>query len=184
MTSTSIDHKVIYIKLLVIGLMAQARHVARERQGGQRPARLLYLIKRWYSATRARLDEITRKHNLTAGDYTMLSFLKRLEPCSAAELSREQRITPQAATQQIAQLKAKGMVTAQEKEANRRISLISMTADGRETLAAINSEARALEEEILAGFTPEQKDLLLALMARSVDLAEERQRSDDPRLRV
>jgi DNA-binding MarR family transcriptional regulator len=159
--------------------MTGARRIASERENGRPPARLLYLVKRWYSATRARLDEITRKHNLTAGDYTMLSFLKRLEPCSAAELSREQRITPQAATQQVAQLKAKGMVTAQEKEANRRISLISMTALGRESLAAISAEARALEEEILADFTSEQRTLLVALIARSVDLAEKGQESDD-----
>ena len=155
--------------------MTRARQSAKEMESGRRPARLLYLVKRWYSATRARLDEITRKHDLTAGDYTMLSFLKRLEPCSAAELSREQRITPQAATQQVAQLKAKGMVTAQENEANRRISLISITPLGLESLAAISAEARLLEEALLAEFTAEQRDILFALLTRSVDIAEKEQ---------
>jgi DNA-binding MarR family transcriptional regulator len=149
-------------------------------EGRQRPTLLLYLVKRWYSATRARLDEITRKHDLTAGDYTMLSFLRHLEPCSAAELSRRQRITPQAATQQIAQLKAKGMVTAQESEANRRISLINMTPLGRDSLAAISRAARALEDEMLARFSAEEREALFGLLARAVEVAEGGQRQDAP----
>lgn len=139
-----------------------------------RAPRLLYLVKRLYNATRGRLDEITRRHDLTAGDYTMLSFLKRLEPCSAAELSREQQITPQAATQQVAQLKAKGMVTAQENEANRRISLISMTPGGQAALAAISAEARLLEEEMMTGMSPAERRAMLAFMGRSIETAEQK----------
>jgi len=154
------------------------RRTAVERDEAWTP-RLLYLVKRWYNATRARLDEITRRHDLTAGDYTMLSFLKRLQPCSAAELSREQQITPQAATQQVAQLKAKGMVTAQENEANRRISLISMTALGRSALAAISAEARLLEEEMMAGLAPAERRAIHAFMIRSIETAEKKGKAAD-----
>jgi DNA-binding MarR family transcriptional regulator len=154
------------------------KHGAGEADPARAP-RLLYLVKRLYSATRARLDEITRKHDLTAGDYTMLSFLKRLEPCSAAELSREQQITPQAATQQVAQLKAKGMVTAQENEANRRISLISMTPAGQAALAAISGEARVLEDEIMAEMTSVERRAMLAFLVRSIETAEQKGKAAD-----
>ena len=139
-----------------------------------KPPRLLYLAKRLYAATRSRLDEITRQYDLTAGDYTMLSFLKRLEPCSAAELSREQRITPQAATQQVAQLKAKNMVTSEENQANRRISLITMTPLGRANLAAISAEARLLEDEMMACLPAEDRDALLGFLVRSIEIAEKK----------
>lgn len=162
--------------------MATARRARGKRaEAEERPPRLLYLVRRWYGATRARLDAITRKHDLTAGDYTMLSFLKRLEPCSAAELSREQQVTPQAATQQVAQLKAKGMVTAQENEANRRISLISMTPLGRAALAAISAEARLLEEEMLAGLGAAERAALHAFLMRSIETAERKGKAPDGR---
>ena len=139
-----------------------------------RPRRLLYLVKRCYSATKARLDEIARVHDLTTGDYTMLSFLKRLEPCSAAQLSREQKITPQAATQQVAQLRNKGMVTSQENEANRRISLISMTELGRSCLAAMSAEARLVEEEMLTGFSPAERETILSFLEQKGNAADGR----------
>jgi DNA-binding MarR family transcriptional regulator len=142
--------------------------------GAAKPPRLLYLAKRWYTATRLRLDDITRPHDLTAGDYTMLSFLKRLEPCSAAELAREQRITPQAATQQVAQLKAKDMVTSEENQANRRISLISMTPLGRACLAAISAEARVLEEEMMTGLSEADRAVVRAFLIKSIETAEEK----------
>jgi DNA-binding MarR family transcriptional regulator len=144
----------------------------RTEAGEARQPRLLYLVKRWYAATRSRLDEITRPYDLTAGDYTMLSFLKRLEPCSAAELSREQRISPQAATQQLAQLKAKNMVTSEENQANRRISLISMTPSGRASLAAISAEARLLEDEMMKDLSERDRAVVLAFLLRSIETAE------------
>lgn len=147
---------------------------ARIKAGAARQPRLLYLVKRWYAATRLQLDEITRPYDLTAGDYTMLSFLKQLEPCSAAELSREQRITPQAATQQLAQLKAKNMVTSEENKANRRISLISMTPSGRASLAAISAEARLLEEEMMKGLSERDRAVILAFLIDSIETAEEK----------
>lgn len=158
---------------------AQADGHAGIERGEAPTPRLLYLIKRWYAATRSRLDAITRPYDLTAGDYTMLSYLKRLEPCSAAELSREQRITPQAATQQIAQLKAKGMVTSEENQANRRISLISMTPSGRSSLAAISAEARLLEEEMMKGLSERDRAKVFAFLIGSIESAEEKGNAAD-----
>jgi len=158
---------------------AKANRSDRIETGEARPLRLLYLVKRWYAATRARLDEITRPYDLTAGDYTMLSFLKRLEPCSAAELSREQRISPQAATQQLAQLKAKNMVTSEENQANRRISLISMTPSGRACLAAISAEARLLEEEMMKDLSERDRAVVLSFLIGSIETAEGKGTSAD-----
>lgn len=135
---------------------------------------LLYLVKRWYAALKSRLDEIARRHDLTTGEYTMLSFLKRLEPCSAAELAREQRITSQAVTQQIAQLKAKGMITSAPNQANRRISLISTTERGRTSLAAIHAEARQLENRMMAGLGAEERETIRAFLVRSIEAVEDK----------
>ncbi|MCW3837595.1 MarR family winged helix-turn-helix transcriptional regulator [Sphingomonas canadensis] len=137
--------------------------------------RLLYLIKRSYSAAKVALDEMTRAHGMTSSDYTMLSFLRRLEPCSAADLARAQRVTPQAVTQQVAQLKAKGLVTSRESEANRRISLISMTPRGRAGLAEVSAAARRAEEQLMDGLSGEERDLVVRFLIRSVAILERKE---------
>jgi|GEM_PF-2300319 len=132
--------------------------------------RMLYLVRRAYAGTRARLDAVTRAHDLTAGDYTMLAFLRRHEPCSAAELSRLHGTTPQATTQQIAQLEGKAMVTREASTANRRISLIRMTSSGRTALEAISRAAGDIEAELLDGFTPVEREAVLAFLYRASGL--------------
>lgn len=142
---------------------------------GERAApQLLYLVKRWYVAVKANLDEIARRHDLTTGEYTMLSFLKRLEPCSAADLAREQRITSQAVTQQVAQLKAKGVIASAPNAANRRISLISLTERGRASLAAIRIEARRLEIRMMADLGAEEQDAIRSFLVRSIEAVEDK----------
>lgn len=134
--------------------------------------RLLYLIKRSYAAAKVVLDDLTRAHGMTTSDYTMLSFLRRLEPCSAADLARAQKVTPQAVTQQMAQLLAKGLVTRRENEENRRISLISMTPRGHAALAEISAQTRDIETDMLAGLTAGEREIVLGFLVRSAAILE------------
>lgn len=145
---------------------------AREESPKLRP-QLLYLVKRWYVAVKGRLDTTARAHDLTTAEFTMLSFLKRLEPCSAAELARHQRITSQAVTQQVAQLKAKDMITSAPNESNRRISLISLTQRGRDSLAAMSADARRLEIQMMAGLGAAEREVIRAFLLRSIEAVED-----------
>lgn len=141
--------------------------------------RLLYLIKRVSTATKLALESMTRPEGIAASEFTMLSFLRRMEPCSIADLARAQKVTPQAATQQVAQLKAKGLVTSRENEVNRRILLISMTPLGAEKLSRVAVEARSLESEAMAGFTEEECATAIAFLQKLTVLAEERGQIDN-----
>ena len=134
--------------------------------------RLLYVVRRCYAAVKARLDDIARRYDITTGEFTILSFLRQLEPCSAAALARALRVTPQAVTQQVAQLRAKGLITSEASVANRRISLISRTETGRASLAAVNREARALEKALMAGLDPAQREALFAGLVHATHVAE------------
>jgi len=142
---------------------------------GQPRPRLLYLVRRWFVAARARLEEITRAHGMTAGDYTLLSFLGRLSPCSGADIARAMRITPQAATQQVAQLEAKKLVSRYENSANRRITLIELTDLGRSILADIDAKAARLEAELTGGLEAGDLEIIHAFLSRRPDL-----HADDP----
>jgi len=136
--------------------------------GGGQP-RVLYLARRWFVAARDRLEEITRIHGMTPGDYTLLSFINHLAPCSAAELARAMHITPQAATQQVAQLENKALISRYENAANRRIALIELTAHGRTCLRDIDRRADRLEAELTAGLTDDELRTIHAFLSRRPD---------------
>lgn len=127
---------------------------------------LFYLLKRWYSAGHARVEEVTRTFGMTAADYAMLATLARKGPCSAADLARSARITPQAVTQQVAQLEAKGLVVRYENEANRRITLIEMSDRGRVNLAEIDLQVSRIERAFLADVPVEQEAAIRAFLSR------------------
>lgn len=154
-------------------MVARASGILRDGLAPAQPRpRLLYLVKRSYAAAKSVLDEVTRTHGMTSSDYTMLSFLRRLEPCSAADLARAREVTPQAITQQVTQLLAKGLVTRRENELNRRIALISMTPQGHAALAEINARTRQIEAEMLAGLTNTEREVVFDFLVRSTAILE------------
>lgn len=127
---------------------------------------LFYLIKRWYSAGHARIEEVTRTFGMTTADYSMLAMLMRKGPCSSADLARAARITPQAVTQQVVQLESKGLIVRYENEANRRITLIEASVLGRENLAAIDQQVAQIERTLLSEVPAEQEAAVRAFLSR------------------
>jgi len=148
-------------------------------EAGRPRLRLLYMMKRSYVAIRGELEGAAQAQGLTLSDFVLLSFLKGMEPCSSADLARAERVTPQAAAQQVAQLKAKKMISTVEKAGNRRIALITMTPLGRDALAAISAEARALEDRLFDGMDAGQPEMVLAFLARTMAILEKKDESDD-----
>lgn len=127
---------------------------------------LFYLLKRWYSAGHARVEEVTRTFGMTTADYSMLATLMRKGPCSAADLARTARITPQAVTQQVVQLESKGLVVRYENEANRRITLIEPSVLGRENLASIDLQVARIERAVLSEIPADQEAAVRAFLSR------------------
>jgi len=145
--------------------------VSVERSGAK--YRLLYLLKRGYVAGRQSLEELVRVESLATGDYTAMSFLKVMSPCSTAALARAQRISPQAATQQVSQLKAKGLAVSAVDPDNRRVSLVSLTEEGHLRFDRIDREARRLELEIMGTLDASEQTVAIALLRRLVSATEE-----------
>jgi len=137
-----------------------------DRQGSR--YRLLYLLKRGYVAGRQALEDLVRTEGLATGDYTALSFLKVMEPCSTADLARAQRISPQAATQQVTQLKSKSLAISVVNQENRRVSLVSMTEEGHRCFDKIDRAARDLENEIASALDPSDRDLAISFLREIV----------------
>lgn len=127
---------------------------------------LFYLFKRWYSAGQSKVDEVTRAFGMTTADYSSLSLIARKGPCSSADIARTSKVTPQAATQQVAQLESKGLVIRYENPSNRRITLIEVSDLGRNNLVSIDERISHIEQEILGSMTADQRTALRALLSQ------------------
>ncbi|MXO66835.1 MarR family winged helix-turn-helix transcriptional regulator [Altericroceibacterium endophyticum] len=136
---------------------------------GKRRPRILYLVRRFHSLAHARLEEITRTYDMTPAEFTMLSLVDRIVPCSSAEIARRASITPQAVTQQINQLVAKKILLRRQNPANRRINLIEITPTGRTNLSAINQRADALEQELLTDFGEQEEAAIRAFLSQAIN---------------
>lgn len=139
---------------------------------GQIRYRLLYLLRRGHVAAKLGIDDLARAEGLSASDYTALSFLEAMEPCSTADLARAERVSPQAAVQQVAQLKLKALVTSIPSDSDRRTSSVSLTEEGRRRFASIDRAARELEDAMMADLSPLERGMVLSLLRKLIASAE------------
>src|SRR6266542_499025 len=109
------------------------------------PTRLTYLVKQLQEALRVRLDEITRRYDLTPKQYAALTVLAESSGMSSAELARVTFVTPQAANEMVATLERKGFLRRTVDQANRRRVDVVITRAGAAALAACDRLVDKLE---------------------------------------
>ncbi|NJQ01710.1 MarR family winged helix-turn-helix transcriptional regulator [Streptomyces zingiberis] len=107
---------------------------------------LLYAVKQVELAVRARLDEVLRPAGITVPQYTALSVLARRDGLTNAELARSSFVTPQATGDLVTALERRGLVARRADPAHGRRLLIRLTERGRDLMAGVDAEVRALEE--------------------------------------
>ncbi|GIE87523.1 MarR family winged helix-turn-helix transcriptional regulator [Actinoplanes regularis] len=114
---------------------------------------LLYLVKQLELAVRARLDELVRRHGITALQYTALTVLERHDGLSAAQLARDSFVTAQSMADMVRTLETRALIRRERNPANRRELLIHLTDEGRSLLAAVEAPVRELEARMIAKLT-------------------------------
>ncbi|GLW31712.1 MarR family winged helix-turn-helix transcriptional regulator [Actinoplanes regularis] len=114
---------------------------------------LLYLVKQLELAVRARLDELVRRHGITALQYTALTVLERHDGLSAAQLARDSFVTAQSMADMVRTLETRALIRRERNPANRRELLIHLTDEGRSLLAAVETPVRELEARMIANLT-------------------------------
>jgi DNA-binding MarR family transcriptional regulator len=123
--------------------------------------RISYVIARLERAVRANINERVAPHGLTTLQYTTLSVLgSRGQPLSNAQLARRSYMTPQAMIEVLNALEQKGLIRRDPHPNHRRVYPASITDEGRRVLAACDASVDELEEEMLVGLDPAQRELL------------------------
>ncbi len=121
---------------------------------------LSYVIGRLELAVRRNLAEGLASLGVTLPQYTALSVLRTRGALSNAQLARRVMITPQSTIKVIAALERKDLITRVPDPDHGRILRTLLTPLGQDVLAACDRVAAQLEERMLEGLSPQERDLL------------------------
>ena len=124
--------------------------------------RISYVIARLDRAVRAAINDRVRPYGLTALQYTTLSVLGARDGLSNAQLARRTYVTPQAMSEVVAALEAKGLIRRSPHPSHRRIYPATLTDRGREVLADCDSAVDELERQMLRDLSPRERATLAA----------------------
>lgn len=94
----------------------------------------------------AALEEALASQDLTAPQYTALSFIRHLEPISAAELSRKLGITAQATWETVRSIESRGLIRRSAIPNDKRSIALQLTQEGRQVVADSDRLVLAAEE--------------------------------------
>ena len=141
--------------------MPRTRRSTSNGAAAQGRPRLPYLLGRVDRGVRAELKERLRAYGLSVPEYTTLSVLQTRPGLSNAQLARRSLITPQSMNQVVAALERRGLIERTPDPAHQRILRTTLTRAGEKLLDELAGMVTALEDEILADLSPEQRDALV-----------------------
>ncbi|ANH90375.1 MarR family transcriptional regulator [Streptomyces sp. SAT1] len=120
---------------------------------------LLRLTRRVHRIQKRHLEE--RALGITPAQSRLLRTLAHFgEPPRMADLAQSLEVVPRAVTTLVDGLEANGKVRRVPDPANRRVTRIELTDDGRMALRELHGARRSAAEEILAPLTAEQRTVL------------------------
>jgi DNA-binding MarR family transcriptional regulator len=118
-----------------------------------------YVLKRATVALRAAMDAALHEHGLTVPQYSCLEQLAHRPGLTNAELARGTFVSRQAMHQLLATLKSLDLVRG---DGGGRHERYTLTANGTRRLHGASAAVAAVQEQMLASFTPEQRRRLHA----------------------
>ncbi|XIE81899.1 MarR family winged helix-turn-helix transcriptional regulator [Streptomyces sp. SBR177] len=125
-----------------------------------------YLLSRVGKTARGRLATRLAGRGLRLWDMAVLAALADFGPHAQRELVVRLGVDASDMTKVIDQLAAAGWVERARDPRDRRRVSVSLTPAGRTALAALDAEARAVQDEVLAPLDAEERRTLHALLLR------------------
>jgi DNA-binding MarR family transcriptional regulator len=122
--------------------------------------RISYVVARLERAIRRAINERVSLYDLTVLQYTTLSVLGRRGELSNAQLARRAYMSPQAMSEVIEALEAKGLIKRSQHPNHGRVYPATLTAKGRKVLAACERLIDEMETEMLAGLSATEQGRL------------------------
>lgn len=125
------------------------------------------LLYRAFHAQRAALRPNLAKLGLGAGQPKILGYLSRNGASSQRQLADFYDVDPATVCRMLDSLQKGGFVSRRPDQADRRRDLIELTPAGQEAYGQWQACCRKMEEQMLAGFSQQERDLFSSFLARA-----------------
>ncbi|MDQ0418877.1 DNA-binding MarR family transcriptional regulator [Croceifilum oryzae] len=96
----------------------------------------------------------------------LLHHLYQVDEVSQKALQQVMNIDNAAITRHLKQLEAKEMIVRRKKPSDNRITLVSLTDEGRQKISSYQEEKQRFVTSILKGFDEKELDVLLDILNR------------------
>lgn len=125
------------------------------------------LLYRAFHAQRNILRPYMRALGLGAGQPKLIAYLAEHGPCRQSELADYFSIDPAAISRMVESLEKGGFITVAADGKDRRRNLLSTTDRGLEAARAWLAKRAQVEEIMLRGFSPEEREAFSAYLTRA-----------------
>lgn len=127
-----------------------------------------HLIRLALSSLHAQIDKDLEPHGLTAMQWQPLSIIAMGRAATAADLSRQMHIDTGATTRMLDRLAAKGLLTRERSNTDRRLVRLNLTDAGHAAARAVPSVVSGSMNAHLAGFSVEDFAQLKRLLTQMI----------------
>jgi len=135
---------------------------------GNRPT---WLISRAFARSSAMLSAGFDHHGdgLRGHHYRLLAALEQCGPVSQADLGRTTGIDRSDVTAALTELEARDLIERRSDPRNKRRNIVTITPDGINELAALDSVVGKVQEDLLAPLTQAQRRQFIELLTRILE---------------
>lgn len=123
-----------------------------------------YALKQTAAVLRSSMDGVLRPLDLTVPQYACLELLKQHPSLTSAELARGAFVSRQSMNGVLQGLEERGLVVRPARAERGRALPARLTDLGREILDAASGAVRQVEDQMVVGLGPTEKEQLLAAL--------------------
>lgn len=127
------------------------------------------LVKRLHLLASQRIDELLKEHKLARSQFQVLYLVDQADELAGKDLLAKLQVEPATLTGIVDTLEQKGWLIRMEDPKDRRIRLLKLTASGRKLMKSIPNPAAAVEKQMLATLTADQKHTLKHTLKHTIN---------------
>lgn len=129
----------------------------------------LYWLARVSGRYRLDMDRVLKPIGMDVPRWRVLAILSEHEPASVTELCDHAVIRLSTMTRIVQRLAEAGLVTTRPREADGRVTEVSLTEAGRAAAVSVHQQASRIFRQGFAGFTAQEVAALNAVLQRLFD---------------
>jgi MarR family transcriptional regulator, lower aerobic nicotinate degradation pathway regulator len=127
-----------------------------------------WLLGQLNTKARSAVSQVFAAHDLQRSHYALLAALEQFGAQSQAQLGERSGLDRSDVARWVDELSRRRLLTRAPDAADRRRNVVSISAAGRRLVARLDFEIAAAQQEFLAALTRDERQQLVALLAKAL----------------